>query len=343
MSFPHSLAVLPTLFGPLHGIGSEELFALFRGYGPIGVCCLPFVRITAHPPVARHLAALVPREHRDTTALQLLGVDRNNLGEAARILSEARAELIDVNLGCPSRQVVRKGAGAGLLTEPERVGELLRAVRAQTRGHLSVKMRVGLEDGQACLEVAKLAEAAGVDYLVLHPRSRRQGYTGVADWTWVKVLTENLAIPVVGNGDCWYADDALALMHATGCRAVMLARPALRNPWIFGQIAARLANHRPFIPKGRDLLNHVHNLARLLGQPIGRREATVVGGLKEHIRYLTDALPIEVEQELAPRLLGAQTIDELLTLAEPLAGLERLDLAPDGPLRRRATPSLSSL
>jgi len=331
------------MFGPLHGIGSEELFALFRGYGPIGVCCLPFVRITAHPPVPRHLAALVPDRERDTTALQLLGVDRDNLAEAARLLSEAGAMLIDFNLGCPSRQVVRKGAGAGLLAKPAQVAELLQALRGQTRGSLSVKMRVGLDDADSCLELARLAEAAGVDYLVLHPRSRRQGYGGVADWTWVKVVTQQLRIPVVGNGDLWYADDALELMRATGCRAVMLARPALRNPWIFGQIAARLADQAPFVPEGRDVLDHLRNVAQLLGRSAKRREEGAVGSLKEHSRYLLDALPPEVEAELGPSLLSARNIEELLSRAEPLAQLTQLDLGPDGPLRRRPTPEVSQL
>jgi nifR3 family TIM-barrel protein len=169
---------------------------------------------------------------------QLFGANAQTLAEAARIVEETGFDLVDLNLGCPAKRVVGSNGGSGLLRDLPRIGEIFRAVRKAVAIPFTVKFRLGWNDTEiVCLELARMAEAEGLDAVALHARTREQGYSGQARWEWIAQVKQAVGIPVVGNGDIRTPEDAAAMVAETGCDAVMIGRAAPANPWIFRQIA----------------------------------------------------------------------------------------------------------
>lgn len=168
--------------------------------------------------------------------VQLFGDDPELLAEGAR-LSEAYADLIDINMGCPVKKVVGSGAGSALLQSPEKISAIVRAVRSATKLPLTVKIRSGWgTDSINYLTVARIAAAEGADAVTLHPRTRNQMFEGHSDWSHLTELKKSLNIPLLGSGDLFTAADVVAMLKQTGCDGVMIARGALGNPWIFRQV-----------------------------------------------------------------------------------------------------------
>jgi len=169
---------------------------------------------------------------------QLFGANPETLAEAARIVEETGFDLVDLNLGCPAKRVVGSNGGSGLLRDLPRIGEIFRAIRKAVTIPFTVKFRLGWNDADiVCIELAKMAEAEGLDGLALHARTREQGYSGQARWEWIARVKQAVTIPVVGNGDIQTPEAAAAMVAETGCDGVMIGRAAPTNPWIFRQIA----------------------------------------------------------------------------------------------------------
>jgi len=173
--------------------------------------------------------------------VQLFGSDPETMAEAAEICQHWGADMIDINMGCPVPKVIRKGAGAALLRDPDRALKVLRAVRRAVTVPLTIKMRAGWKAGEfVAMEIALGAQDCGVDAVTLHPRSRTQTYGTPADWDLIRRLKDTLSIPVIGNGDVLTGEDAVRMMKETACDGVMIARGALGNPWIFSRALALL-------------------------------------------------------------------------------------------------------
>lgn len=167
---------------------------------------------------------------------QIFGAEPDHLADAARIIEDLGFDLVDLNLGCPAKKVVKCG-GSGLLRDLPLLKLILERVRAAVGIPFTIKMRSGWSDEEivAC-KVAKLAEDSGVDAIAIHPRTRLQGYKGPALWDIIREVKANVRIPVIGNGDVMRPPDALAIQAQTGCDGVMIGRAAPSNPWIFRQI-----------------------------------------------------------------------------------------------------------
>jgi nifR3 family TIM-barrel protein len=173
--------------------------------------------------------------------VQMFGADPSILAEAANILTDMGADLLDINMGCPVKKVVKTGAGAALMKNPLRIAAIIEAVRKATHLPLTVKIRAGWK--AACvnvLEVADIAEGSGADAVIVHPRTAEQAFSGAADWSLIERVKRRIKIPVIGNGDIKKGEDAARMVQITGCDAVMVGRGCLGNPWIFEQIQARL-------------------------------------------------------------------------------------------------------
>jgi nifR3 family TIM-barrel protein len=169
---------------------------------------------------------------------QLFGSNAETLAEAARIVEETGFDTVDLNLGCPAKRVVGCNGGSGLLRDLPKIGEIFRAIRKSVTIPFTVKFRMGWNSSQiVCVELARMAEAEGLNGLALHARTREQGYSGQAQWLWIAAVKQAVKIPVVGNGDVRTPEDAAAMVAETGCDAVMIGRAAPANPWIFRQIA----------------------------------------------------------------------------------------------------------
>ncbi len=168
---------------------------------------------------------------------QLFGSDPQVMAEAARLVEGLGFDLVDLNLGCPAKKVVKCNGGSGLLRDLPAIGKIFEAVRAAVKIPFTVKFRAGWSDDEiVCVELARMAESCGLAAVALHARTREQGYSGQARWEWIAAIKDAVKIPVIGNGDIRTPEDACAMVTQTGCDAVMIGRTAPSNPWIFRQI-----------------------------------------------------------------------------------------------------------
>jgi nifR3 family TIM-barrel protein len=168
---------------------------------------------------------------------QLFGSDPQVMAEAARMVEGLGFDLVDLNLGCPAKKVVKCNGGSGLLRDLPAIGKIFEAVRAAVKIPFTVKFRAGWNDEEiVCVELARMAEDCGLAAVALHARTREMGYSGQARWEWIAAIKDAVKIPVIGNGDIRSPEDACAMVTQTGCDAVMIGRSAPSNPWIFRQI-----------------------------------------------------------------------------------------------------------
>jgi len=168
---------------------------------------------------------------------QLFGSSPSVLADAARLVEDLGFDLVDLNLGCPAKKVVKCNGGSGLLRDLPLIRQIFDVVRAAVKIPFTVKFRAGWNDDEiVCVELARMAESCGLDAVALHARTREQGYSGNARWEWIASVKQSVKIPVIGNGDIRSPEDACAIVAQTGCDAVMIGRMAPANPWIFRQI-----------------------------------------------------------------------------------------------------------
>jgi len=278
-----------TFLAPMEGVTHPILRQLMAERGGIGVVCTEFVRITDGPLSLRTLRRHIVRPPRGLLSVQVMGNNIGHMADAAAMVSDLGADIVDINLGCPAPRAVRKGVGSAMLKDPALLGRVIAAMRARTSLPLSAKIRAGYDSADSVLTIAHTVEDSGADFITVHPRRRVDFYAGIADWRIISVLTRALRIPVVGNGDIWYAADAERMRSETGCLGVMLGRPALRNPWIFLQIEALRLGQVPPRPSGADLTQHLSLLAERLRDWLP--ELGVLGMLKEQLRYVGRAVP----------------------------------------------------
>jgi len=174
---------------------------------------------------------------------QLFGSDAGVVADAASVVEQLGFDLVDLNLGCPAKRVVKCNGGSGLLRDLPQIRRIFEAVRAAVTIPFTVKFRMGWSDAEiVCVELARLAEDCGLNGVALHARTREQGYSGNARWEYIAAVKDAVKIPVMGNGDIRTPEDAVAMVAQTGCDAVMIGRTAPSNPWIFRQIAEYTAS-----------------------------------------------------------------------------------------------------
>ena len=176
---------------------------------------------------------------------QIFGSDVKSFVEAAKIVEEKmKPDIIDINMGCPVPKVaVKNQAGSALLKNPEKVGEIIKAVVGAVNVPVTVKIRSGWDQSSInAVEIAKIAEANGASAITVHARTRAQGYAGKADWNIIKEVVNAVNIPVIGNGDVVSCYDAKKMLDETGCSAVMIGRGLLGNPWLIKECVEYLEN-----------------------------------------------------------------------------------------------------
>jgi nifR3 family TIM-barrel protein len=221
---------------------------------------------------ARQLRKLFFSEEERPLSIQIYGSSPDRMAAAAEIVEEISPDVCDINMGCPANKVLKGCAGAALMGDPDLARRIVREVRRRLTIPLTVKFRLGLDESRKnFLELGRICEGEGAAAVAMHGRTARQMYTGRADWARIAELKGALSIPVIGNGDVETADDALAMFRQTGCDAVMCGRATMKNPWIFREIADRLAGREPRpagLAERRDLmLAHFEAIERTAFDP----------------------------------------------------------------------------
>jgi tRNA-dihydrouridine synthase B len=235
-----SVSIAPaTVLAPMAGVTDTVFRRFIRS---LGGCSLIMTEFTSADGVLRAKDKKAKRylhfyEDEHPISAQLFGSDPRVMADAARIVEDLGFDLVDLNLGCPAKKVVKCNGGSGLLRDLPHIRQIFEAVRTAVKIPFTVKFRAGWNDEEiVCVALAKMAEACGLCAVALHARTREQGYSGNARWEWIAAVKDAVKIPVIGNGDIRSPEDACAMVATTGCDGVMIGRTAPSNPWIFRQI-----------------------------------------------------------------------------------------------------------
>ena len=238
----------------------------------------------------RHLLDLADGEQ--LVAVQLFGHEPEVMASQAAWVEQQMGDslaYLDINMGCPARKIVSKGDGSALMKDLELAADIVRAVARTVSHPVTVKFRRGWAEGdETCVDFARRMEDAGAAAVAVHGRYSLQMYRGRADWGAIARVKQAVSIPVVGNGDVRTGSDAVSLVGETGCDAVMIARGAQGNPWVFAQAKAALAGEpEPPAPTVEERISMARRHARLLSQREGRN----IVRMRKHAMWYMAGLP----------------------------------------------------
>jgi nifR3 family TIM-barrel protein len=278
------------LLAPLAGISNLPFRLIARSQG----CSLAYTEMISANGLVRNTARTF--EYLKTCAddhplgAQIFGADPQIMAQAACIAADSGVDLIDINMGCPVKKVVKTGSGAILMKDPELVARIIDSVKKAVSIPVTVKIRSGWTRGSInAVEIARVAEDSGADAITVHARTADQGYSGLADWRIIAEVKKAVKIPVIGNGDIWRPQDAVKMLKETSCDAVMIGRGSLGNPWIFKGIiqacSGGMENYLPGLDQRKKMIkNHWEMEARFLGDKLADKI------FRKHLLWYTKGL-----------------------------------------------------
>lgn len=281
----------PVMLAPMAGVTDLPFRLLCREQG-CGLMCTEMVSAKAIYYNNKNTAPLLEvGEEERPVAVQLFGSDPVIVSEMAKRIEDGPYDIFDINMGCPVPKVVNNGEGSALMKNPKLVEQILTAMVKALKKPVTVKFRKGFNDDCInAVEIAKIAEGCGAAAVTVHGRTREQYYSGKADWDIIRQVKEAVRIPVIGNGDIFTPQDALAMFEATGCDGLMIARGAKGNPWIFKRINHYLETGELLPEPGAEeikemLLRHASLQIAYKGEIMGIRE------MRKHAAWYTAGLP----------------------------------------------------
>ncbi len=304
-----------TVLAPMAGVTDTVFRRFIRNLGGCGLIMTEFTSadgvLRAKDKKAKRYLHFYEDEH--PISAQLFGSNPQVMAEAARMIEDLGFDLVDLNLGCPAKKVVKCNGGSGLLRDLPHIGSIFKAVRSAVKIPFTVKFRAGWNDQEiVCVELARMAEDSGLNGVALHARTREQGYSGQARWEWIAAIKEAVRIPVVGNGDIRSPQDAALMVEQTGCDGVMIGRTAASNPWIFRQIAQYGATGRYDEPAESDRYQMIRTYFEML---IEEEMPGAAGKMKQFASWFTHGVPggaalrkaiyeAKVEREILDRVVN---------------------------------------
>lgn len=263
------------VLAPMVGVTDSVFRRTILSLGGCGLVSSEMTNAASVSPRARsrHNQLEFMPEERPIT-MQLSGNDPDLVASAAKTVEQLGADILDINCGCPSPKVTGGGHGSALLKDLGKMEALIKAVIAAVQIPVTLKYRAGWDDNSLnYLDTARMAEAAGVKALALHPRTRAQLYTGTADWSRVREVREVVKIPVLGSGDVKDAAEALRRLEVYNASGIMIGRGAMENPWIFMQIAQLRRGEAMFEPQPSDKCEFMLRYLDMMIEDAGERMA----------------------------------------------------------------------
>jgi nifR3 family TIM-barrel protein len=321
-----NVAIRPAhILAPMAGITDTVFRRFIKRLGGCGLIMSEFVSSEGMiRPNFRTQRYLYYREEERPISAQIFGADPAHLADAARQIEQLGFDIVDLNLGCPAKKVVKCG-GSGLLRDLTLLEQILRAIRAAVKIPFTIKLRSGWSDNEiVALQVARLAEDCGVEALAIHPRTRVQGFSGRARWEIIQQVKEAVRIPVIGNGDVFKPEDAQALQQQTGCDAVMIGRAAASNPWIFRQMAEFFSTGAYHEPADADRYEMIHTYYSML---VAEEIPGAIGKMKQFASWFTHG--VRNGTELRRQVQSARETAEVLARVD--AFFASLTAQPDRP------------
>jgi tRNA-dihydrouridine synthase C len=307
----------PKLYlAPMEGVGSQGFRRSLAKIGGFDEACTEFLRV----PSNAHVKSLAKRyDPKDTLpipqAAQIMGSIPSLMGDMSYELELLGAPRIDLNCGCPSNTVTGRGAGSSLLKTPHLLYEIAKAMKDAISVPLSVKLRSGFADTSLFKENILAAQEAGASFITLHPRRKIDGYSGKANWDFIRQAKELLSIPVVGNGDILTPQDAESMLKQTGCDALMIGRGAVINPWIFHQIKLYFGV-RAKTENWEETYHYFLHFAKEIGKDVPER--SLINQLKQLFGFLFLKTPHLQEKRYEMLRLTFRKAEEFLEKVIPL-------------------------
>jgi tRNA-dihydrouridine synthase B len=316
----------PVILAPMSGVTNRTMRALYKPFG-LGLTVTEFVSSNALKYANRRTMEMIDQHGVERpVSTQLWGDEPQTMAQAARLVRECGADIVDINFGCPAPKVTKTNGGSACLRDPERCEAIVRAVVDAVDCPVTVKMRLGwTEQDLVYVDVAKRAQSAGARAITLHARTARQFYKGSANWDHIARLKEALDIPVIGNGDLDDAHTAIERMRATGVDGIMIGRAALGNPWLIAQIRD-LMEGRPARPlpapadRLRYCLVHYRTMVDEWGEP------RAVPQMRKHVALYLKGMPGAAA--LRERIMHLdRAADAIETIEAAIERLEAVDVA----------------
>ena len=307
----------PIFLAPMAGVTDTAYRVIAHGMG----CPLAFAEMVSSQGIHyrnEHTMNMLHTEPEERPiAMQIFAKSAAMAAEAAAYIEAlGTADILDFNMGCPAPKVVKNGEGSALMRDPKRAEEILTAIRRATRLPFTVKMRLGWDDASRnAVEIARMAEAVGVDAVAVHGRTREQFYSGNADYAAIAAVKRAVRIPVIVSGDVRRPADLKRALEITGADAVMIGRGAQGNPWIFPQLIHWLHTGEELPPptlaeRAAVILRHLDLLVGYKGEYIGIRE------MRKHAAWYTRGLKGSAElRERFNRAVSRTEFAEILHAA----------------------------
>jgi nifR3 family TIM-barrel protein len=316
----------PLVLAPMSGVTNRTMRALYKPFG-LGLTVTEFVSSNALKFGSKRTMEMIDQHGIEKpVSTQLWGDDPATMAQAAKLVRECGADIVDINFGCPAPKITKTNGGSACLRDPERCEQIMRAVVEAVDCPVTMKMRLGwTESDLVYVDVATRAQKVGIKAITLHARTARQFYRGSADWAHIATLKRAIDIPVIGNGDLDDARLAMERMRESGVDAIMLGRATLGNPWLISQIRDLMEGREmQAAPSEPDRLRYAIVHLRTMVDELG--EARAVPLMRKHVALYLKG--IAGSAQLRAQIMTIDSADSVVAvLASKIAELESITLA----------------